>query len=510
MEIASDELITEAEKQRARDAVAQLCLEVKSEFSEAEAEITARAIFHDAVSAAAKNVAVTIAADSVPMAKEILSSMLKNSSQHPFVEEAVLEAVQPIAHQGALAAVRRWSQEKAMPQAHNAAKEVFQSHIENGYQALVQTAVLAGIRLIIANRVSSGNSQVSAAEREKLVEDYMNSEAKKAATEAVAKALTAEIRREAQAAAEHAVEEIAAQATDAVAREEALSAARVVAMDTAKAEISRLVLAEAQRRAARLARERLQETAPNQEEGARAEFCQDEAKKIAEEAVQSVTEEIADPSVADLDLVKAKELALSAASAVAREFSGAYQMTVDEEITTINTKTIVFLLLQIILGIFIVWFFLLGGYEACQPGLKKILPPRIYHSIYTKPVLEPSGTGKNVNEVDDLLDDSDQPKGINSNAGKSKEIDDVPAVKPESTVPSGLRDDGSLDFAKESAGEAADSTAKSPAVEAPAAPASSSSPSPSSSTSPPLNSSSSPASSVPAKNPVGPESSSSK
>lgn len=405
MEIASDEFITEAEKERSRETLSRFCEEACSNLSADEARLTAKAVYHDAVSAAAKEVATAISEEAIPIAQDIVKNMLRNPDQHSFVLESVLECAKPVAHHSALQAIRRWSEEKAIPKAEEAVRKVLNTEMSYGSQPVLQTAVFAGIRVLIENRLGS-NQQLSMAEREKIIDDYMSGEAKKTALELVAKGITPEIRRKAQAAAEIAIAEVASQATDAIAREEALAASSNIATETAKQEISRLILAEAQRRAAKLARQRLQDEAQKIEEDKRLEYCQEEAKKIAEEAIISVTEEIADPSVADLDLEKARELALSAASAVAREFSGAYQLTQDDDCAAISKKTIAFLLAQVLLGCFIVWFFLLGGYELCQPYMKAILPPSIYQAIYKSvPAIPGNNNDATSTEIDDLLED---------------------------------------------------------------------------------------------------------
>ncbi|MBX9686687.1 MAG: hypothetical protein K2X27_08295, partial [Candidatus Obscuribacterales bacterium] len=378
----------------------------------------ARAVYHDAVSAAAKEIAASLALEAVPIAREIVAALLKNGSQHPYVEESVLEAVRPVARDGALAAIRRWSEEAALPKAEAAARKVLEEQMQNGPGKALESTVLAGVRVIIENKLA-GNSELSAAEREKVLDDYLNDEAKRSASEALAKHLSPELRRNVQAAAEQAIAEVASTATEDVARDEALNAARLVASDTAKTEISRLILAEAQRRAAKMTRERLQEESSKVPEEARAEYCQEEAKKIAEQAIQSVADEIADLSSADLDLARARELALSAATAVAREFSGAYQIH-DQENNQISKKTIAFLVAQIIFGCAIIWFFLLGGYESCEPTLRKVLPERVYRSLYYRPAIRPAGDDTDASnaDIEDLLEESRQEQSGELNKAK--------------------------------------------------------------------------------------------
>jgi hypothetical protein len=431
VEIASDELITDAEKERFHKVVNELCAEVCAAFCETEARLTARATFHDAVVAAAKTVAEGIGDEAVPIVKEIVQSMLKDPSQHPYVEGLVVEEARPVARNGAYSAIRRWSEARAIPQAEQAAAKIISEHLDNSSMPFLHTAAMAGIRVVLENQVAI-NPEVSAAAREQAVQEYLNCDARKSAAEIVARSLTAQLRRQAQRASEIAVEKIAAEATDNLARAEALDAARVVAIDTAKLEISRLVLAEVQRRAARQARERLQVEAPAQEDEKRAEYCQEEAGKIAEEALKSVTEEIADPSVTELDLSRARELALAAALAVAREFSNPYQMVPDADGTQVSTKTLVLLGLQIFTGCFIIWFFLLGGYETCQPILKVILPAPVYESIYRAvPHQErPDPATRNTVEVDDLLDEQ-KPAG---NARENSEPE-LPAIPPAGLSP---------------------------------------------------------------------------
>jgi hypothetical protein len=283
-----------------------------------------------------------------------------------------------------------------------------------------------------------------------------------------------------------------------------------VAIDTAKLEISRLVLAEAQRRSAKIARERLQEEAPAQADDKRVEYCQEVARAVANDAVNSVVEEIADPSVADLDLEKARELALSAASAVAREFSGAYQLTPDYDGSRVSTKTLVFLAIQIFTGCFIVWFFLLGGYETCEPMMKAVLPQSLYSSIYRAvPARHHQVNQNGKGDVEDLIDDQAKPGG----AGKEGGEDEVPTVKPADSsakTPDGGSVKGTRDGAARTEtaapGAAPGETevpSTAPSVTAPSAPASveggnlNSSPSASS-----PSASSSPASSPPASSPA--------
>lgn len=423
METISEELISESEREKAREILAQLCAEASASLSEKESKTTARAVYHDAVTAAARELADSLSEESVPIAKEVLSKILKDCAQQAYVESCVLDAVKPVARHGALAAVRRWSEGSAIPKAEEAAKSVFSEEMLNGGLSNLQTLVLSNLRSILQNKIAA-NPQLSETEREKCVEDYLQDEGKKAALETVSRSITPELRRSAQSAAEKAIAEVASEATEQIARDEALDAARVVAADTAKLEISRLVLAEAQRRAAKMARERLQTGAQEQEEANRVEYCQAEARKIAEEAVQSVTDEIADPSVADLDLNKAKELALSAAMAVAREFSGAYQLTDETETGSVHNKAIAFLIAQVTLGCMIIWFFLLGGADACEPLLKRYLPASIYSTIYFKNQPEPDFSGDNTKKPD--LEDLVETK---TKGGESLQ-DEVPSVKP--------------------------------------------------------------------------------
>lgn len=419
METASDELITEAEKERARKCLSELCTELFESLSKEEGRITARAVYHDAVTAAGKTVAEGISEESVPIAVEIVTAMLKDPSQHSFVLESVVCASKPVAHRAALDAIRTWSEEKAMPQAEAAATEIFHSHMKETSLTNLNTAIFAGVRTVIQSQLAA-DPQLSTEQRERHIADYLAGEARKAASLTITQTIFARLRRDAQAAAERAIEQVAAQATDAVAREYALNEARNTATETSKQEISRLILAEVQRRAARLARERMQEESAKIEEDKRAEYCQEEAKRVAEEAVTSVTEEIADPEKAQLDLARAHELALSAANAVAREFSGGYQLTVNEPCANaISKQTIVFLVAQILLGCFIVWFFLFGGYEFCEPTMKMILPASVYQKIYQsvpqhekKPVL---------NDIDDLLDDVDSGTGTTTTTDTSAE-----------------------------------------------------------------------------------------
>lgn len=429
MEIASDELITQADRELAGKALNELCEEACTAFSETEGKATAQAVFYDSVIAAAQGVAAQLSEESVTLAREIVAGMLKDSSQHPYVESLVIEAVRPVARDGAFAAIRRWCKEQAIPKAEEAATRVIAGLIGTGCSLTLQTAAIAGIRVLLQNRSAES---LSSAERQAIIDDYLSGEEiKRAILDYFAKGMTPHVRREAQKKAEKAVEEIAAGATLEIARDEALDAARVVATDTAKLEISRLVLAEAQRRAARIARERLQQEALALDEDKRAEYCQEEATKIADEAVKSVTEEIADPSVADLDLEKARELALSAASAVAREFSGAYQLSEDDTMP-VNAKTIVFLVVQVLIGGFVVWFFLLGGYEICQPAMRAILPPEVYKAIYRSvPPPKPAvNNSKNQPEVDDLLD------GQKPSAVGGKNDDDEPVLNDLRPTPS--------------------------------------------------------------------------
>jgi len=427
VEIASDELITEAEKERTRKVLDDLCNDACASLSKNEANLTARAIFYDAVVASAKEVAERISQESIPTVKEIVGGMLRDSTQHPYIEAAVIESAQPIARSGAYSAIRRWSEEKALPLAEEASRKIFAEHFEKNCSQILHITIWAGVRVIL-EKAFTDNPQISSAAKEKLTDEYLAGDARHAAEDAMLKSLNADVRRRAQRAAEIAVEEIAGKATDELARAEALDAARVVAIDTAKLEISRLVLAEAQRRSAKIARERLQEEAPAQADDKRVEYCQEVARNVANDAVNSVVAEIADPSVADLDLEKARELALSAASAVAREFSGAYQLTPEYDGSKVSTKTLVFLAIQIFTGCFIVWFFLLGGYETCEPLMKAVLPGSVYSSIY-KAVparhhqLGPNGKGV---EVDDLIDDQSKPGGAEKEGGE----DEVPTVKP--------------------------------------------------------------------------------
>ncbi|HNB23758.1 MAG TPA: hypothetical protein PKZ32_15190, partial [Candidatus Melainabacteria bacterium] len=405
METASDELITEAEKERARECLSELCAKLFESLAQEEGRSTAKAVYHDAVTVAGRTVATLISEESVPIAVEIVTEMLKDPSQHSFVLESVVTATKPVAHKAALDAIRTWSEEKAMPEAEAASTEVFYRCMKDTSLTNLNTAILAGVRAVIQSQLSV-NPQLSVEERQQHIDEYLAGDANKAATLTIIQGIFAQIRRDAQASAERAIEKVAAQATDAVAREYALAEARSTAADLSRQEISRLILAEVQRRAARLARERMQEESAKIEEDKRAEYCQEEAKRVAAESVKSITEEIADPEKAQLDLDRAHELALSAANAVAREFSGGYQLTVNDcANNAISKQTIVFLVAQVLLGTFIVWFFVLGGYEVCEPTMKMILPASVYQKIYQsvpnhekKPVL---------NDIDDLLDEVD-------------------------------------------------------------------------------------------------------
>jgi hypothetical protein len=426
VEIASDELITEADNELIHRAFEQLCAQYCSEFADNESKITARAIFHDAVVAASKTVADGIAEEFLPIAREIVAGMLKSCSQHAYVEGLVIEASLPIVRNGAYSAIQRCSEDEAIPKAEEAARKVIYEFLHKFCVNSLQTPVLIGLKAVLQINLDA-HTALADEEKEKLVKEYLSGDTTKKVKELIGKGYNSGLRRLAQRAAEMSVEEIAAQATDDMARSEALEAARVASVDTARLEISRLVMAEVQRRAARLARERLQVEAANQEEEKRAEYCQEEAKRIAEEAVNSVTAEIADPSVTDLDLEKAKELALSASSAVAREFSGAYQLPSETEGSYVSPKTLVLLAVQIFIGCFIVWFFLLGGYEICEPLLKSILPTPVYQSIYRSvPHREPTPGAKNNVEVEDLLDEQKIPSG----EIKENPESEVPAVKP--------------------------------------------------------------------------------
>ncbi len=403
MEIASDELITDEEREKSQQALKSCCAEACQSVSAQEAGLTAKAVYHDAVTAAAKDLASSLCDEAVPIAREVVEKLLKDSSQHPFVEEAVLCATKPVARDEALTQIRNWSQEKALPRAEAAARKVFDEYLPNGSQQHLHTAAMAAIRVLIQNQINK-DPQTSSAQRAKIIDDYLSSEGLSTAREYFQKSISPELRRKAQAAAQLAVEEIASQANDAVARESVVEAARKVADYTAKAEVSRLILAEAQRRAAKLARERLQDAVQEIEEDQRLEFCIGQAAKIADEAVQGVSQEIAAPEAAELDVEKARELALSAATAVAREFAGCYQLDCEYQgASQVSKKTIAFLVMQILLGCSIVWFFLLGGFECCQPFLKSVLPAGIYEAIYKSvPAIN-----KNVQEenLDDLLDE---------------------------------------------------------------------------------------------------------
>ena len=425
VDIASDGLSTEADK-----VLNQLCAEVCARFSETEAAVISRAVFYDAVAAAAKGVANSIGDESEILVKEILAGMLKNPTQHPYVESTVVEESRLVARNGAYAAIRRWSENEALPRAEAASRKVLSELLSNHCGPILHTTALANIRTLLQSQATDAQ-ELPPAEKERLVSEYLTVKARATAEELASGAYTSDIRRQAQKAAEQAVEEIAGAATAEIARKEGLDTACLVANDLARLEISRLVMAEVQRRAARLARERLQEEAPKQEDDKRAEYCQEEAIKIAEEAINAVTEEIADPSVADLDLERARELSLSAASAVAREFANPYP-TEEEEITRPGVKTLVLLGMQIFTGGFIVWFFLLGGYELCQPALRAILPDQVYQCIYRAvPNKQPAApAGKNKVEVDDLLDEN---KSTGNHAKEDIELE-LSNPKPESSA----------------------------------------------------------------------------
>ncbi len=400
MEIASGEQITEAEKERALAVLEKLCDEELVQLSEEQAKLTARAVFHESVNSAAKHLANAISEDSKPLAREILAKHLKKHHEYPMVEQVVVEATEPVARHAALDAVRRWSQEKALPAAESAAITAMKDGLDPNSKPVLRSAVLAGLRVLI-NGASANGHALSDTERNKIVDEYLSAEARKAATEAMSQSLNAELLRNMQVAAEKAISEVAATATDNIAREEALKAAEQVAIATSKEEIARLILAEVQRRSAKITREFLQEEAAKQEESVRAQYCQEQALRLAKDAVAEVIGEVADPSVADLEMTKALELACAAASAVAREYSGAYEFS-SAEGSAMSTQTVVILAVQIAIGCVLIWFFFLGGYDLCKPSLRSLLPPPVFRLLYPVHQSAHPGTG---NSVEDLVDD---------------------------------------------------------------------------------------------------------
>lgn len=397
METASGEVITESEKEHALAELEKLCLEEQNKLTSERAKEAAKAVFHEAVNTAARRLAESIASESAPIARRTLSKSLRKISDYPNIEQIVIEAAEPVARFAALEAVRKWSMQKAMPAAEEAVTKTLNESIGEGARPVLKSAVLAGMRVLVSGANSNGH-ELDPAEREKLLNDYLTAEARKGALELLEQSMNAELQRKIQKAAETAIAEVASQATDAVARDEALKAAEAVAITTTKEEISRLILAEVQRRAAKLSREFLQEEAPKQEEAGRAKFCQEQALVLAKDAVQQVIDEVADPQVADLEIAKALELASSAASAVAREYSGAYEFTRDNE--SMSPQTIAILAVQIGIGCVLIWFFLLGGYDICKPGLRSILPAQIFHVLYPAPPV-----GKIPGNVDELVED---------------------------------------------------------------------------------------------------------
>lgn len=401
VEIASGEQITEAEKERALAVLEKLCDEELVQLSEEQAKATARAVFHESVNSAAKHLACAISEDSKPLAREILAKHLKKHHEYPMVEQVVVEATEPVARHAALDAVRRWSQEKALPAAESAAIKAMKDGLDPNSKPVLRSAVLAGLRVLI-NGASANGHALSDTERNKIVDEYLSAEARKAAAEAMSQCLNAELLRNMQVAAEKALSEVASTATDSIAREEALKAAEQVAITTSKEEIARLILAEVQRRSAKITREFLQEEAAKQEESVRAQYCQEQALRLAKEAVAEVIGEVADPQVADLEMTKALELACAAASAVAREYSGAYEFSSAEGGSALSTQTVVILAVQIAIGCVLIWFFFLGGYDLCKPSLRSLLPPPVFRLLY--PVHQ-SAHPSSGNSVEDLVDD---------------------------------------------------------------------------------------------------------
>ena len=412
METASGEQITEAEKERALEVLEKLCEEELAVLSEEQAKQTARAVFHESVNSAAKNIALVIATDSKPLAREILAKHLKKHHDYPMVEQIVVEATEPVARHAALDAVRRWSLEKALPAAEQSAIAAMKNGLDPNSKPVLKSAVLAGLRVLI-NGASANGHALSDTERNKIVDEYLAAEARKAAAESISNSLNAALLRDMQMAAEKAISEVASTATDSIAREEALKAAEQVATTTSKEEIARLILAEVQRRSAKLTREFLQEEAAKQEESVRAQYCQEQALRLAKEAVQEVIDEVADPQVADLELAKPLELASAAASAVAREYSGAYEFSAAEG-SGMSTQTVVILAVQIAIGCVLIWFFFLGGYDLCKPSLRSLLPPPVFRLLY--PVHQ-SAHPSSGNSVEDLVDEQDHGPGADDNQG---------------------------------------------------------------------------------------------
>ena len=401
MEIASGEVISDAEKERALEALEKLCIEERISLGQEHAKQTAKAVFHEAVNASAKNLANSLASESGQIARRTLSKLLRKHHEYPSVETIVIEAVEPVTRFAALDAVRKWSLAKAMPEAEAAAIKTLNDGLAPGIQPVLKSAVLAGLRVLL-NGASADGTELTKEERSKILDDYLHAEARKAAVESIEQAMTADLLRQVQMAAEKAIADVAAQATDAVARDEALKAAEAVAFSTSKEEIARLILAEAQRRAAKLTREFLQEEAPKQEENVRAQYCQEQALRLAKEAVQEVIDEVADPQVADLEINKALELASAASTAVAREYSGAYEFTTDAG--GMAPQTLVILGVQILVGCVLIWYFFLGGYDILKPSFRYILPPPVFRAIY--PVTPTSGKTAPAGTVDDLTDDA--------------------------------------------------------------------------------------------------------
>lgn len=433
MEIASGDQITEAEKARALEALEKLCEEELVQLSVEQAKLTARAVFHESVNAAAKELANAISEDAKPLARQVLAKHLKKHHEYPTVEQIVVEAAEPVARHAALDAVRRWSQEKALPAAESAAITAMKDGLDPNSKPVLRSAVLAGLRVLI-NGASSNGHALSDTERNKIVDEYLAAEARKAAAEAITQSMNANLLRTMQMAAEKAISEVAATATDNIAREEALKAAEQVAISTSKEEIARLILAEVQRRSAKITREFLQEEAGKQEEAVRAQYCQEQALRLAKEAVQEVIEEVADPQVADLELNKALELACAASSAVAREYSGAYEFTAAEG-SAMSTQTVVILAVQIAIGCVLIWFFFLGGYDLCKPSLRSLLPPPVFRLLYP---VHPSSSSGSGNSVEDLVDDHGGPASDEAPASENQGNDlVVPGDTGEPGAPKG-------------------------------------------------------------------------
>ncbi|MBY0359285.1 MAG: hypothetical protein K2W82_14890 [Candidatus Obscuribacterales bacterium] len=344
-------MLSENESNQLLLVAKKLSAEKASVLASTEASSIALAILHCSLASSTKKMLASVSSDSAQAATSILNEYLNNPEQYPQIKKSVLIHSSQAAEEAAFNEIIQWGKDKALAKAEAAARTLLEAKINQTATKELQEKMSRELNDYIVQLPSD-------AKRQKAVEQFLQKEFQAYSTEACQKALTAELRRKAQKAAQEAAATVACEASEGLIKARSELEAKKSAEQTAKNEILNLVTLKSKCQIAKSVNDYFNEQFAQGQREIDPQICGAALEKMINDTVETALTEVSTHEALqdykELLIDKVRHTALEVADDICQNpqvvpKDGTKQMSVP-----------LFIGIQIVVACLLIWFILFG------------------------------------------------------------------------------------------------------------------------------------------------------